>query len=253
VASFSLKLIVYIILILVTIVVGSLATYTVGNYYQVFNLKKLSYLDAVYFTVTTLSTVGSNIVPDTNLGMIFETLLIISGLGVFLGALSLIAGEVMEDRMDKLTGSIVGIQKRFFKNHIVLIGTDSVNLVLAENLKKLNKNFIILSSDSNEVDKLKNLGYKAFMVDVTSEAELKKFTLEKAFEIIIDMSNSSMLLYTFLVVNSISKESDKIIIIHSQEAEKRLADLNLPANCTIINPSSLVAVNIINSLTNKPE
>ncbi len=252
-ASFSLKLVVYIILILVTIIVGSVATYLVGNYYHVFNLKRLSYIDAIYFTVTTLSTVGSNIIPDTNLGMIFETLLIISGLGVFLGALSLIAGEVMEDRMDKLTGSIAGIQKRFFKNHIVLIGTDSVNLVLAENLKKLNKNFIILSSDSDEVDKLKNLGYKAFMVDVTSEAELKKFTLEKAFEIIIDMANSSMLLYTFLVVNSISKESDKIIIIHSQEAEKRLADLNLPANCTIINPSSLVAVNIINNLTNKPE
>ncbi len=248
---FPIKIIAYVILIIAVIGSGSILTYFIGNYYHAFNVQ-MDPVNAIFFTVTTLSTVGyGDMVPVTYLGKEFVIVLIIFGFGIFIGALSLISGEVMKERMDKLSGRLSGLEKKFLKNHIVLIGTDSVNLVLAENLKKINRNFIIITSDETESEKLKELNYRVFNADITSEEEMKKFLLDKASEIIIDVSNSSILLYTFLIVSSLSKEADKIIIVHSPEAEKRFVDLNLPSNCTILNPSSLVAVSIINNLKYK--
>lgn len=249
----SLKILIYLFILFLVIGVGAFGTYFIGNYYHAFNVNSITYVDAFYFTIVTLSTVGSYIYPITNLGKLFISFLILFGLGLFLLTLSLIAGEIMEQRAENLTDRLSGLQKRLLNNHIVLIGTDSVNLVLADSMNKINKNFVIISTDKNEVDKLKSLNYKAYEADITSEEEMKNFSLDKASKIIIDLSNGSLLLYTFLIVNSLAKDVDKIIIVHSQETERRLDDLNLPSNCIIINPSNLVAVNIVNSLIQKDD
>lgn len=49
-------------------------------------LEDMSWLDAVYFSVVTLATVGyGDIVPKTDIGKIFCIIYIISGIGLFFG------------------------------------------------------------------------------------------------------------------------------------------------------------------------
>jgi hypothetical protein len=57
----------------------------------------LSVLDAIYFCVTTLSTLGHpTFVPQTDLGKIFTIVYIIAGTGLFLGMIGYIAYELIK-------------------------------------------------------------------------------------------------------------------------------------------------------------
>ncbi len=65
-------------------------------------LEGWGYLDALYFTVITLTTVGyGDFAPQTNLGKIFSMLYILLGLGV-LGALIALISEKSQVWMDAL-------------------------------------------------------------------------------------------------------------------------------------------------------
>jgi len=64
-------------------------------------LEKAPLIDALYFTVVTLATVGyGDIHPVTSLGKVFVILLIISGVGIFLGVIAN-ATELMISRREK--------------------------------------------------------------------------------------------------------------------------------------------------------
>lgn len=57
----------------------------------------LSVLDALYFCVTTLSTLGHpTFVPQTALGKVFTIVYIIAGTGLFLGMIGYIAYELIK-------------------------------------------------------------------------------------------------------------------------------------------------------------
>ncbi|MFF2910140.1 potassium channel family protein [Paenibacillus sp. NPDC057934] len=57
----------------------------------------LSVIDAVYFCVATLSTLGHpTFVPQTDLGKIFTIVYIIAGTGLFLGMIGYIAYELIK-------------------------------------------------------------------------------------------------------------------------------------------------------------
>lgn len=58
-----------------------------------------SLLDAAFFSVVTISTVGyGNLVPETALGKIFAMFYILVGLGVFVGAASAVAEALLRRR-----------------------------------------------------------------------------------------------------------------------------------------------------------
>lgn len=69
----------YIYRVLIAAVVLTIATGTI--FYHV--VEKLTYLNAYYFSVVTLATVGyGDIVPHTNLGKLFTTFYIFIGVGI---------------------------------------------------------------------------------------------------------------------------------------------------------------------------
>lgn len=80
----------------VILVVGTLFYHTV---------EKFSWVNAVYFCVVTLATVGyGDIVPKTDAGKIFTTIYIIIGVGVitaFFAATIRRRGETVRERYDK--------------------------------------------------------------------------------------------------------------------------------------------------------
>ncbi len=76
-----------------------------------------SWVDAYYFTVVTISTVGyGDLTPITNLGKIGTTILIFAGLGVFAVTLQQIATEHLAER-DRHPGLIHRILQRINRIH----------------------------------------------------------------------------------------------------------------------------------------
>lgn len=63
-----------------------------------------SWLDSLYFSVTTLTTVGyGDLSPHTNFGKIFTMLFIMVGLGILAGFINVMATHVLTQRTDKNT------------------------------------------------------------------------------------------------------------------------------------------------------
>jgi voltage-gated potassium channel len=136
------------------------------------------------------------------------------------------------------------------KVKVLLIGGRGVNISLAENFEKEKLKYVLLLSDKTEAEKLSEKGIKAYAINLISEDEIRKFHPEKIKGIIVDMQNSSDMLYVILILTELAKESNIITIVHNEDLEKirkckRITDIK------IINPSKQVANELLSLLQEK--
>ncbi len=238
--DFSTKIIAYVILIVAVLFFGIGGTYLLGNAGQF--SKHMSFVNATYFTIATISTVGyGDITPVSSTAKIFVTVLIIAGLGVFFSAITILSSDFVNNRVEKISGRISSVERRFLKNHVVLIGTDAINIGIARRLKKRNKAFILITSDKTDADRFKDLGYRAFVADPTSEIDMSEFALEKSESIIIDLKDSAKTIYALLIVKAIAKDVRTIVIAQTEDVEKHMENLNLTKKEHVVNPNNMVA------------
>ena len=204
-----------------------------------FNVKISGLSEALYFTIVTISTVGyGDIVPVTNLGRIFVEVLIIAGLSIFLSAVTVLSSDILGARMERIYNGISVTEKRKMKNHIILIGYDAANAQLAEMLREEKKNFIIITADKTVSDSLRGRGYSAYVADYTMRADMEKFEIPKASNVVIDLRDSSKTIYVVLVVRKLSAKVKLSVVVQDSETEAHLSDLQIDH---IINPVSIAA------------
>ena len=236
----SVKVLAYLIAIAIVFTFGVGGTYILGHYQENFNVKINSLLDAAYFTTITLSTVGyGDIYPVTPIGKIFVMVLIVSGLGIVLSAITVFSSDIVNNRLEKLSGRITNFERRFLRNHIVLVGTDIVNMHIAQKLKSERAKFIIVTYDKESAEKLNERGYNAYVADETNEQEMRKFELQRAKSVIIDMREKSKIIYVILIIRSITKDTKITAIVHSEEEERNV--MSLHAKISIMNPSEIAS------------
>lgn len=233
----NVKIAIYVLAIVLVLAYGTLGSYALGG--NNFNVKIGSVSESLYFTVVTISTVGyGDIYPVTTLGRYFTIVLIISGLSIFLSAVTVLSGDFLSARVEKIYRGVSRIEKRWMSNHVVLIGCDSTNLLLAEKLKKQNRNLIIITSDTVMADSLRDSGYHAYAVDYTLKSNMERFRLDRATDVVIDIRDSSKTVYVVLVVRKLAKKVRISAVAQSMEEASHLSDLEID---NIINPASIAA------------
>lgn len=216
---------------------------TFGTYYFSHNNgfnTKTSLLSSLYFTVVTLSTVGyGDIVPISSAAKVFVIILIIVGLSIFLTAVTLLSSEIMNSRIKKLSGEISYLESKLSKAEAILIGTDFTNIALAEILKRQGRKYFLITSDKAKADRLNKQGLKTFVADETSKADLSKFNFRNSKLTVVDFKEGSKIIYTVLIIKSLSPKSKIIVIAPDTEVESHL--INLGMNIEVINPAALTA------------
>lgn len=236
----SVKVIVYLVAIIVIFTFGVGGTYILGHYESNFNVKINSLLDAAYFTIITLTTVGyGDIYPVTAVGKIFVMILVVAGLGTVLSAITVFSSDIVNNRLDKLSGKITNLERRFLRNHIVLVGTDVVNMHIAKRLKENRARFIIVTYDKDMAEQLRDQGYSAYVADETNEREMQKFELNKAKSIIVDMHEKSKIVYAILIIRNLARDAKVTAIVHSEEEERNV--MSLHARISVMNPSEIAS------------
>ncbi len=187
----------------------------------------------------TISTVGyGDIVPITSIGKIFVIFLIIFGLGIFASALTVISSDIMDKRFKSLTGKVSKAEAKSMRGHTLLIGYNATNAILVRSLREQGIKYAIASSDKVAIDDLREQGYRAFFVDVTSESEMSTLNIAKAKEIIIDMRNDSITVYVSLLIRNMAKNVPVTVVAERDTLERQLKSIGLT---NVINPAEIAA------------
>ncbi|MCF8012323.1 MAG: potassium channel family protein [Clostridiales bacterium] len=119
-------------------------------------IEDFSFLDAVWLTVITITTVGfGDIVPNSASGRFVALFVVISGLWLFSYILSNFFSNLVEGRLIDLWEKRKMINKiKTLKNHIIICGTGRVGYEAIMELKNYDTPFIAIEKDEQ---RLKNL------------------------------------------------------------------------------------------------
>ncbi len=165
------RIIVAIALIAVLLVVGTLVYSSMLN---------LSLLDAFYFTVVTVSTVGyGEIYPTTPESKLFTSILIILGIGALAVALETVAEEIAKMGVREALKPKEP-DRRLLENHYIVCGYGRVGRIVVDELMRLGEKLVVIDKDPEVVRVLREKGIPVVEGSALEEEVLKKAGIEKA-------------------------------------------------------------------------
>lgn len=190
------------------------------------------FVDALYQTVTTITTVGFREVhPLSTVGEFFTMALILVGVGTALymfGVLleALIEGHLREQlgrwRMDRQIGRMTG--------HFIICGWGRVGRASVQYLDALGKQVVVVDRDPA---RLEGLDHPAVLGDVTDDSVLEAAGIERAHALIAALNTDADNVYVTL--SSRALRPDLVIIARARTEESKSKLLRAGAN-RAVNP-----------------
>lgn len=142
-------------------------------------LLNLPILDAFYFTVVTISTVGyGEIYPATPASRVFTSILIIVSLGSLAIFLETFSEEILRRSIIEVVGKPV--IKKPLENHYIVCGYGDIGRVIVEELMKTGESYVVIDEDEKVVQELIKKGVSVIHGDALKEETLKEAGIMKA-------------------------------------------------------------------------
>lgn len=146
-------------------------------------LEQWNFLDSLYMTVITISTVGfSEVKPVSDQGRILTMTILVSGLGVLgylVGSLTrtLVEGQLLEvmgrKRLER--------QIKALKDHYIICGYGRVGRIVCEEIKKTRPtSLVVIDKESYVTTKVEEAGHLYILGDATEEECLLKAGIRSA-------------------------------------------------------------------------
>ncbi len=193
------KFIIILVLFLTIVMVGV---------YGYSSLLGVSFIDALYMTAITISTVGYQEVAEmTDAAKIFTIGIIVSGLGIAgYGLTSLVAlffeGELKDAwrkrRMESRINSL--------KDHYIVCGAGEVGHTVIEQFLANELPFVVIEKTEVRAQELKEEGVLVIKDDATSEDALRKAHIKEAKAIICSLATDADNVFTVLTARELNKE-----------------------------------------------
>jgi voltage-gated potassium channel len=143
-------------------------------------LEGWNYLDSIYMTIITITTVGFKEIHDLSFnGKLFTIILIIGGVGTALYALSTGAKLVLEGELQEIYGR-KRLEKKLkeLKNHYIICGHGRIGKIIARELKGKNSSLLIIEKRTEIPEEKEDI--LILEGDATKDEILKRAGIEKA-------------------------------------------------------------------------
>jgi voltage-gated potassium channel len=187
-------------------------------------IEKWHWLDAVYMTVITLTTVGyGETQPLGDRGRIFTIALILAGV-ITIGYIvnrfteALIEGYFIEGRrlrqQRKLVESLV--------DHFIICGFGRIGRQIAAEFAVEGTAFVTIDADGEQVRIAQQEGYNAVQADATLDETLLKMGIEKAACLVAALPSDAENLYIILSAKSLNPNIRAIARASNEEAVQKL-------------------------------
>jgi len=167
-----------------------------------------SFLDALYMTVTTVSTVGfREVKPLSTGGQVFTLFLIVFGVGVFFYAFTALVQIAVEGEVGRMLG-VTRMKARIggLKEHYILCGFGRVGEEVARELKARGTPFVIVDSNPDALERARRYGYLPVEGDATSDVALQEAGIGRAACLLAASDSDSGNTYITLTARALNPE-----------------------------------------------
>ncbi len=184
-------------------------------------LEGWNFFDALYMTVTTLTTVGyGEIHPLSRLGKAYNVVLILAGMGVLLYLITSLARVVVEGEIHKALGRrklLKHIKK--LQNHYIICGFGRIGEIIARQLKEARVPLVVVENNPELVPRLEESGYYFVNGDATREEILVEAGIERARGLVAVVSSDAGNVYITLTARSLNPKL--FIVARGEEIASR--------------------------------
>jgi len=207
------------------VAIGSIGFYILGE-------NKWTWIDSIYMTIITLSTVGfGEVQPLNQTGKIWAILVIIfgvTGIGILFRNFR---DEFIQFEKFRRVKMMKNISK--LKDHYIICGYGRMGEVIANELLQKNLNFIIIEKDNKKAEKIRTRGFYCVEGDATSEETLKLARVDKAsgVAVVLDTDQDNL----FVTMSMKTKNPDLFILSRCALEDNQAKLIRAGAN-KVINP-----------------
>jgi voltage-gated potassium channel Kch len=207
------------------------------HYYE-----KMTWIDALYFVVVTITTVGYgdiNLLNSSALSKFVGIVLMLSSMVFIWMIFSLIIDRFLRIRIQLALGR----KKYTVKNHIVVCGLGRLGYFIIEELIKRKEKIIIIEQDENAkyINYCRQLGAEVYIGDAKLQQVLIDVNVKEAKALLSVVSNDSVNLEIGLNARTIKNEIKLILRIFD---EKMANNINEYLNIHLTYSASEIADNI---------
>jgi voltage-gated potassium channel len=172
---------------------------------------------ALYFTVVSLSTVGSNIYPATPEAQIFMVTLILGGISIFTTTIVTTLGPLLSNQIRPiLSGKRARIRKH---QEAILIGSSPFAGYLVQELAKLEMHFVqvVAPKDKRPINK-----WPTIEGDACNEDVLKQARISSATAVIVMGNSTAKIILSARCAKQMNPNAQVIVVAESPEDDVKL-------------------------------
>lgn len=189
-------------------------------------LEDYNFIEAIYMTIITVSTVGfGEVRPLSNAGRLFTSVLIISSIGIFAYAIATIASFLIEGQFRNLFKKL-RVQQEIAKltDHTIICGFGRNGLQACEELYEHKHPFVVIENDHERIEKLvaNHPNYLVLEGDATLDEVLISAGINKARSLITSLPKDAENVFVVLTAREINKDLNIISRASEESSELKL-------------------------------
>ena len=186
------------------------------------NEKIVTFFDAIYWSMVTLSTVGyGDITPQSTPGMIITMLLIVLGVAVLAFLTSIIVSAFTE-KLDELKANRVYADLERMHTLTLICGYGRVGEVVAKFLHEDNERIVVVDTDPAKIDLAKERGIRGICGDASQSRFLQRLGMEeRVTRVVCATGTDAMNILITLTARNINKKARIIARLDDKQNRKK--------------------------------
>ena len=186
-------------------------------------IEDMDFINALYMTVITVSTVGFTEVKElSSAGRIFTSIYIILNVALFAYLLTVISTYLFEGKLREALKSYRSNMKLSkLKNHVIVCGYGRNGARACQELEKDGTPFIIIEKDESKANEIpKSMSW--YIGDATKDEQLRAIGIERASALIVTSSSDSTNVFITLTARSLNPSIKLITRTSNFETQDKL-------------------------------